>query len=91
MANEKHLAALRNAVGSTPADTMNDRKGRERAARLRDDGRSNRIRQPVEKFSVDLPPGVRSRLVLHCRRRDILIKDFALKWLEHGMEQEGGE
>lgn len=85
MADEQSLKALRDALGSLPTDTMQVRKGRERAARLKDDGRANRVRQPVEKFSVDLPPGVKASVVMHCRRRGVLIKDFVLECLENGM------
>lgn len=91
MADENRLSALRAAAGALPSESMHVRKTREKQARMRDDGRANRTRQPIETFTVGLPPGVKSRIVLHCRRRDILIKDFALKWLEHGIEQEGGE
>lgn len=91
MADENRLSALRAAAANLPSETMQDRKRAARAVRSRDDGRANRVRQPMEKFSVDLPPGVKGRVVSACRRHGILIKDFTLECLEAGLAKYDAE
>ena len=91
MADANKLSALRAAAAPLPSETMQDRKRAERRSRARDDGRSNRTRQPVEKFSVDLPPGVKARVVAACRRHGVLIKDFALDAIEVGLAKYDAE
>ena len=89
--DEDTLATLREKARGLRSETMQERKGREKQVRMRDDGRANRTRQPVETFTVGLPPGTRGRVALHCRRRGVLIKDFVLECLEEGLAKHGGE
>ena len=88
MANETDLRAWR-AIALT--ETAPQRREKERSSRMRIDGRSNKTRQASVRFTTDLTPEIKAKLVLLCRRHDIRMRDFVEECLEAGFAKYDGE
>lgn len=89
--SETDLRAIRDAFGVHEGETMADRRGAERQARMRHDGRASRGRELYLELNVKVPPTVKARLVALCRRQDMRIKDFVLECLEAGLAKHGDD
>jgi hypothetical protein len=90
--SEDQLASIRERFrGDRKPETLQDRGAKERKARLKYDGRANRSRQTTVRFTTDLAPETKARMVLLCRRMDMRIKDFVEECLEAGLAKHGDD
>lgn len=88
---EDELASVRAILGGArKPETLQERGAKERKARLRHDGRSNKVRQVSVPLRTDTTPEIKARLVAICRRDGIYMRDFIEAALLSAFAKHGG-